>query len=88
MIPHDRLRAISDRFQAKQTGFSWCESDDDTVTIGYGLHAPMDFRWEGVFWIWERRFMENTGGPNQKYNVRREFSSQPTSRRYSQRKSQ
>ena len=40
-----------------------------------------DYRWEGVFWIWERRFMENTGGPGQKWNVRREYSPRASDRR-------
>jgi hypothetical protein len=75
VAPFDRVRAISDRFPAAETGLSWHENVDDTITIGHGPHADQDWRWEGVFWIWERRFMENTGGPNQKWNVRREWRS-------------
>jgi len=72
IVPFDRLRSASDRFAARETGFSWHEQHDDTIAIGYG---------EGVFWLWERRFMENTGGPGQKWNVRREWSNKPSDRR-------
>lgn len=78
VIPHDALPAISDQFEATETGFSWHEQHDDTISIGDGPRADLDYRWEGVFWIWERRFMENTGGPSQKWNVRREWSAQPS----------
>ncbi len=80
-IPHDRVRAVADTFPAKETGFSWHEYADDTISIGYGQQADQDLRWEGIFWIWERRFMENTGAPNQKWNVRREWSSEPADSR-------
>jgi len=80
-IPHGKARAISDSFPARETGFSWHEHYDDTISIGYGQHEDQDLRWEGIFWIWERRFMENTGAPNQKWNVRREWNPQPTDRR-------
>ncbi|MFA6241931.1 MAG: hypothetical protein WC655_13435, partial [Candidatus Hydrogenedentales bacterium] len=81
MTPWENLRAISDTYAARETGFSWHEHSDDTIAIGYGEHAEQDFRWEGVFWTWERRFMENTGGPNQKWNVRREYSTVPSEKR-------
>ncbi len=81
VTPYHRLRGIADRFDASETGLSWHENFDDTIEIGYGQHADEDRRWEGVFWIWERRFMENTGGPNQKWNVRREWRSKPSSQR-------
>ncbi len=81
VIPYDRLREISDRYEAQETGFTWHEQHDDTISIGYGEHKDLDYRWEGVFWTWERRFMGNTGGPGQKWNVRREWSSTPTDRR-------
>jgi hypothetical protein len=70
---------VADNYAAAETGFTWHEGHDDTIEIGDPLHNPKDdFRWEGVFWIWERRFMENTGGPNQKWNVRREWSRKPS----------
>jgi len=81
VTPWKDLRAISDNYRAKETGFSWHENSDDTTPVGDGQHAKDDYRWEGVFWTWERRFMEHTGGPCQKWNVRREWSSKPTSRR-------
>jgi len=81
VIPHDRLRAIGGRFPARETGFSWHEHYDDTIAIGHGPWKDEDWRWEGVFWIWERRFMENTGGPCQKWNVRREWRGSATDRR-------
>ena len=81
VAPYDRVRHISNTYPARETGFSWHENHDDTISIGYGPSKDDDFRWEGVFWIWERRFMENTGGPCQKWNVRREWSSKPADRR-------
>jgi len=81
VTPWKDLRTISNRYEARETGLSWHENADDTIAIGYADHAKDDFRWEGVFWIWERRFMENTGGPGQKWNVRREYSTTPASRR-------
>ena len=81
VTPWEDLRDISDRYEARETGFTWHENADDTIAIGYGKRAQDDFRWEGVFWIWERRFMENTGGPCQKWNVRREYSTTPAGRR-------
>jgi len=81
VIPHGALRSFSDHYRAEETGFTWHEQYDDTIAIGYGDQKDLDYRWEGVFWIWERRFMENTGGPNQRWNVRREFSRRPSNRR-------
>jgi len=81
VIPHDRLRSVADRFIASETGFSWHEHHDDTIAIGDKPLPELDYRWEGVFWIWQRRFMENTGGPNQRWNVRREWSNRPADRR-------
>lgn len=81
VIPHDRLRAFCDTYPAQETGFTWHEGHDDTIAIGDAPDPKLDFRWEGVFWIWERRFMSNTGGPNQKWNVRREWTDRPANRR-------
>lgn len=66
VTPWKDLLNIANRFEANQTGFSWHENFDDTIAIGYAEHEKNDYRWEGVFWLWERRFMENTGGPCQK----------------------
>ena len=81
MLPWKDVRAIADSFPARETGFSWFENTDESRAIGYGEHKTENFRWEGVFWIWERRFMGNSGGPCQKYNMRREWSSAPASSR-------
>lgn len=81
VIPHDKLRRYSDRYPARETGFTWHENHDDTISIGDKPDPKLDFRWEGVFWTWERRFMENTGGPGQKWNVRREWSRKPADKR-------
>ena len=80
-IPWKDMRAVADAYQARETGFSWHENFDDTTAIGFAAYKAEDWRWEGIFWVWERRFMENTGGPNQKWNVRREWLSKPTSSR-------
>jgi hypothetical protein len=81
VIPHDKLRKICDRYPATETGFTWHEHHDDTIAIGYGDHVADDYRWEGVFWTWERRKMGNTGGPGQKWNVRREWCRRKQDRR-------
>ncbi|MFP4501278.1 MAG: hypothetical protein ACLFTT_09800 [Candidatus Hydrogenedentota bacterium] len=81
VTPWEDLQDIGDAYKARETGFSWHEHTDDTIAIGYGEHKADDFRWEGVFWTWERRWMENTGGPNQKWNVRREYSGTPAGQR-------
>jgi len=81
VVPWKDVRSIADHYEARETGLSWHENFDDTIATGYAEHKENDYRWEGVFWIWERRFMENTGGPCQKWNVRREWSSQRTCKR-------
>jgi hypothetical protein len=80
-IPWKNMRGVADSYPARETGFSWHENFDDTTAIGFAEHKNNDYRWEGVFWVWERRFMENTGGPCQKWNVRREWLNQPKSQR-------
>jgi hypothetical protein len=52
-------------YPASETGFSWDEARD--------VH-----RWEGQFWILERRILANTGGPTERWNMRREFLGAPT----------
>lgn len=59
---------VAHRYPAQQTGFSWDEAR--------GVH-----RWEGQFWIYERRVMSNTGGPTMRWNMRREFSGTPSHQR-------
>ena len=70
VIAHEDLRDLADNYPAHETGFTWHEASDE-----------LQFRWEGVFWIWQRRYMENTGGPTQRWNIRREWSSQPADER-------
>ena len=81
VIPWKSMRQVADSYRARETGFSWHENFDDTTAIGFANYKSEDWRWEGVFWVWERRFMENTGGPNQKWNVRREWSDTATDQR-------
>ncbi len=81
VIPWKNVRATADSYKAAETGFSWNENADDTVANGADPTDPYDYRWEGVFWMWERRFMANTGGPCQKWNMRREWRSKPSDKR-------
>ncbi len=84
VVPWKDLRAVADRYEARETGFSWNENADDTVANGAEptkFTGPDDYRWEGVFWMWERRFIGNTGGPCQKWNMRREWRSRPAAKR-------
>jgi hypothetical protein len=56
------------RYPAQSTGFTWDE-------------ARSVFRWEGQFWIYEREYMPNTGGPVMRWNMRREYSPTPSKER-------
>jgi hypothetical protein len=55
-------------YPARETGFTWDES-----------HSV--WRWEGQFWIFERVYLSNTGGPTMRWNMRREYSPKPASSR-------
>lgn len=55
-------------YPADQTGFTWDEAHEV-------------YRWEGQFWIYERRILANTGGPVHRWNMRREFMGTKSSRR-------
>lgn len=48
-------------YAADQIGFTWDE-------------ARMHYRWEGQFWIYEREYLSNTGSPNERWNLRREYN--------------
>ena len=80
-LPHSAARRMAETYPAEATGFSWREYADDTVTLGFGRRADKDRRWEGVFWIWRRRIMHNTGGPTQTWNVRREYRPSASTKR-------
>ena len=80
-IRWDRGRAMADTYRAEQTGFSWHEYADGSIAIGHPSAPEEDRRWEGVFWTWNRRIMQNTGGPVQHWNIRREFRPTPVNRR-------
>lgn len=78
----ERVRQVADHYPASSTGFSFREFSDGTINLGYSKVDPeYDERWEGVFWMWRRVIMQNTGGPVQTWNVRREFSPRPAGRR-------
>jgi hypothetical protein len=53
-------------YSADQLGFTWDE-------------GRMHFRWEGQFWIYEREYLSNTGSPNERWNLRREYNDRPGS---------
>ena len=55
-------------YPAQQTGFTWDE-------------ARSAWRWEGQFWIFEREYMPNTGGPVVRWNMRREYSPDSSAQR-------
>jgi hypothetical protein len=67
-IPWNKAVDVALKYPAKQTGYTWDEYDDND-------------RWEGIFWMWERRIIPNTGGPNLKWNKRREYDKDPSSER-------
>jgi hypothetical protein len=39
------------------------------------------WRWEGEFWIYERVYLSNTGGPTTRWNMRREYSPKASPKR-------
>ncbi|OGD21129.1 MAG: hypothetical protein A2W03_03910 [Candidatus Aminicenantes bacterium RBG_16_63_16] len=81
-LPIECVREVADRYPADSTGFSFREFSDGTIDLGYSKRDPeYDQRWEGIFWMWRRVIMQNTGGPVQTWNMRREFSSRPAGRR-------
>jgi hypothetical protein len=55
-------------YPARETAFSW----DESRSV---------WRWEGEFWIYERVYLSNTGGPTQRWNMRREYSPKPSAKR-------
>jgi hypothetical protein len=67
-IPASEGMSVALHYPAQQTGFTW----DEARTV---------FRWEGQFWIYEREYMPNTGGPTERWNMRREYSANPSSER-------
>lgn len=67
-IPWDKTVDMALHYPARQTGYTWDEYEDND-------------RWEGIFWMWERRIIPNTGGPNLKWNKRREYDKDPSSER-------
>ena len=67
-IPWNGALSASLGYPAHKTGFTWDE-------------ARSVHRWEGQFWIFERRLLYNTGGPTFRWNMRREYSGKATARR-------
>jgi hypothetical protein len=55
-------------YPARETGFTW----DESRSV---------WRWEGEFWIYERIYLSNTGGPTERWNMRREYSGKPAAHR-------
>lgn len=80
-IPHQALRELAEKYPANQTGLSWFEYPDDTVSIGCLPREDRDRHPDGVCWTWERRYMHDTGGPNQHWNIRREYRPTPSEKR-------
>jgi hypothetical protein len=67
-IPLNKALSAALHYPAQETGFTWDEA------------RSVD-RWEGQFWIYERRLLYNTGGPTYRWNMRREYSPKPESER-------
>ncbi len=67
-IPWKTGMHVALAYPAQHTGFTWDE-------------ARSAWRWEGQFWIFEREYMTNTGGPVVRFNMRREYSPDPASER-------
>jgi hypothetical protein len=67
-IPRTSGVEMALHYPAQHTGLTWDE-------------ARSVFRWEGQFWIYEREYMPNTGGPVMRWNMRREYSPAPSTER-------
>lgn len=81
VVPWKDARALAETFEAKETGFSWVENVD-LATVAPGAEGtPDDPSRKGLAWVWERRPMDNSGGPSRKWNIRREWSPKPSTRR-------
>ena len=80
-LPHKALLELADTYAANQTGFSWFEHPDDTVAIGCPPRTKHDRHQDGVCWTWHRRYMHDTGGPTQYWNIRREFRPDASNKR-------
>jgi len=65
-IPWEDAESTARSYPADTTALSWDE-------------AGVNNRWEGIFWIWERRIGQNTGGTTIKYDIRREYDGDPSS---------
>ncbi len=71
--------ALAAAFEARETGFSWIEGGE--APAPGEAAAGTDPGALGIAWIWERRPMADSGGPAQKWNVRREWSGKPSAKR-------
>ncbi|HYA48811.1 MAG TPA: hypothetical protein VEG35_03845, partial [Burkholderiales bacterium] len=81
VMPWKNARTLPETFEARETGFSWVENAD-LATVKPGAEGtPDDPSRKGLAWVWERRPMENSGGPSRKWNIRREWSSKPSAKR-------
>jgi hypothetical protein len=67
-IPWDKGVAAGNTYPARETAFTW----DESRSV---------WRWEGEFWIYERLYLSNTGGPVERWNMRREYSAKPAAER-------
>ena len=81
VMPWKDARTLADTYEARETGFSWVENADE-ATVPLAAEGTLDDpNRKGLAWPWERRFMENSGGPSRKWNVRREWTSKPSAKR-------
>ena len=74
-IDHASGLEMANTYPADETGFSWDEWGESTLDNGA---RPI---YEGVFWLYERHVLYNTGGPSRKWNMRREFDKNPSKER-------
>ncbi len=81
VLPWEDAIKLPDGFEARETGFSWAENSE---TAASGVHpdaSQEELNRRGLAWIWERRLLPNSGGPAQKWNVRREWSGKLSAKR-------
>lgn len=86
---YSRMRDFNARRRYPQTTIHlpwssrWSAASSYPATV-IGLtwdEARHIFRWEGEFWAYERRYISNTGSPNERWNMRREYAGTRSSQR-------
>ena len=79
-VPWSGGQGIAAIFPAHETGLSWREGgDEEALTSGSETEGRLPD--QGLFWLNERRHLGPAAGPATPWNVRREWTGKPASKR-------